>query len=259
MSTTIHAIFNAASSGNLRRVQGLVSVEPSCVSQCDHLGSAVHRAITLHHFDIARYLIEHNANVNDTDRSGHTALHRAALVGSLELTQMLLDRKANVNATTIHQQTPLHASTLLGHQAIARLLIEYRACVNAIATGPEHHFTGTPLHLVAHNEAFAMLLVESGADLDIVNVRFDPLDMIDIGVGIGIDIGIGIGIGIDEIESRKASIQAACSCGSSCQPTILEHSNASVLAASHCHIDHEHSVDTQRRAPATIDVANATA
>jgi len=41
--------------------------------------------------DIVKLLIEHNADVNTTMKSGHTALHFAAVEGHLDIAVLLLD------------------------------------------------------------------------------------------------------------------------------------------------------------------------
>ncbi|MBI4749842.1 MAG: ankyrin repeat domain-containing protein [Acidobacteria bacterium] len=126
--------------------------------------------------DIARYLIEHGADVNAcaeletarlyaNENGGVTPLH---LVQDPHLAQLLIEKGANVNAVKKDGRTPLF-SAVESAPEIAKLLIANGANVAAVAHNHE-----TPLHLVSDVEV-AKLLVAQGTDLEGADKYETPL------------------------------------------------------------------------------------
>ncbi len=156
---------------------------------------------------IARLLLEHGVDVHAQDKDHDTALHSAAFWGRLEIARVLLERDANTNAVNDRGETPLHLVSrskydprkdgvrivrlLLGHSVdvhaqdkfhnialhwaafwgrleIARVLLDHGANANA-----ENDQGATPLHLVSRGKyrfqengvGIAQLLLEHGVDV----------------------------------------------------------------------------------------------
>ena len=83
----------------------------------------------------AKFLIDHGADVNATDKKGYTSLIYAILNGNLNVATLLLDRGANVNAARTNDGvTSLMIASEFGHLEIARRLLDRGANVNAART-----------------------------------------------------------------------------------------------------------------------------
>ncbi|TFK73285.1 ankyrin, partial [Pluteus cervinus] len=69
--------------------------------------------------DIARYLIDQQAEVNKVDNSGWTPLHIAVSAGHLDVVQELLGAGADVNRKNDKGITPLYVPTRRTFQWVA--------------------------------------------------------------------------------------------------------------------------------------------
>ena len=56
--------------------------------------------------DIARYLIEHGADVSAANRDGNTPLHTAAFLGRTEMVKLLIDKGASVTRRNLRRESP---------------------------------------------------------------------------------------------------------------------------------------------------------
>ncbi|KAJ6517615.1 hypothetical protein DFH09DRAFT_1332314 [Mycena vulgaris] len=123
-------------------------------------GTPMHRATHHNDYILARFLIQHNANVHALGGTGHTALYTAASLGHLEIIRLLVENGADTNAKG---GIALIAAARNGHYEAVRLLIAHGAEVNP--TGLENRGV-TALHVAAaggHDE-IARFLMEHGAD-----------------------------------------------------------------------------------------------
>lgn len=188
MAATIDELNEAAKSGDLGRVRGLICSHPALAGERAANGeSPLMSALYRGHRDIVRLLIERGApldlfaaaavgqpanlrraleagaTVNDYSYDGWTALHLSAFFGQLELARTLIPAGADVGAISRNsmKNTPLHAATAGGHGAIGVLLVERGADVNAKDAG-----TYTPLHIAAENGLIDVVkaLLARGAD-----------------------------------------------------------------------------------------------
>jgi len=105
------SIFNACVIGDLEKIKLLVNKHGSSIlNQQDKNGySGLHYAARNSHYEICKYLIENNVNVNiKTFSCESTALHRAAFIGNEKVVQLLLENKATGNLQDCDGKTSLH-------------------------------------------------------------------------------------------------------------------------------------------------------
>lgn len=116
----------------------------------------------------AKRLIEQGADINDCDnQNGITPLHCAVYQGNEEMTEMLIDSQANVNATCKSGRTVLHLAAEQGHRRLIRLLLHRR--VNS-RTADQEGATALQLAVgTAYDEAIVPLLIKSRFDMDVQN------------------------------------------------------------------------------------------
>ncbi|KAH8249656.1 hypothetical protein KR032_011116 [Drosophila birchii] len=96
--------------------------------------------------------------VNARDNDGYTPLHRAAYNNFVDMAKLLLQYQANPNARTELGWTPLHSACKWNNADCAQLLLQFGADVNAESDGKQ-----TPLHITAtvsncRNTATVLLL-----------------------------------------------------------------------------------------------------
>ncbi|CVK85742.1 uncharacterized protein FMAN_06711 [Fusarium mangiferae] len=104
------------------------------------LGTALWRAITHKKFDLAQYLVEEGADVDEYDistRECTSPLQRAIKMGLMKVAVYLLEKKANINAPPAFEKgaTALQFAAIGGHIGLARQLIELGARINARGSG----------------------------------------------------------------------------------------------------------------------------
>lgn len=96
--------------------------------------------------------------VNARDNDGYTPLHRACYNNFLDMAKLLLQFQANPNARTELGWTPLHSACKWNNSDCVQLLLQFGADVNAESDGQQ-----TPLHITAtvsncRNTATVLLL-----------------------------------------------------------------------------------------------------
>ena len=69
-------------------------------------------------------------DVNEVDENSRAPLHFAAGSGNLEIARLLLDANANVDCKDAKMNTPLHYATGYGHVDMTRLLVENGSVVS---------------------------------------------------------------------------------------------------------------------------------
>ena len=84
---------------------------------------------------VCRFLVEKGADVNARDEYMKTPLHVAANWNKKELADFLLSHGADVNARDASGWTPLHWAAFEGGPEVAELLVSHGADTRARATG----------------------------------------------------------------------------------------------------------------------------
>ena len=93
-------------------------------------GTPLHAAAVLGHTAIARFLLEHTADVNSRDKHNSTPLHEASGTGNLVVIQLLLSHGADVNALDLRGNSPLHRAFHSQKLDAIKLLFDRGANVN---------------------------------------------------------------------------------------------------------------------------------
>lgn len=78
------------------------------------------------HLNVAKYLINSNANVNCQDKNLTTPLHWGVFNNNIQLVQILIDKKAVIHAKDRNGIQPLHLASLKGNVQIIRLIMSKR-------------------------------------------------------------------------------------------------------------------------------------
>ena len=117
----------------LRDVVEILAIGPQDVNSrnFDYESTPLHLASGEGHFDIARFLVEHGADVAAKDQGASTPLHKVSFNGHLNLARFLIEHGASAAAQDRYGSTPLYSASLWGHLDLARLLVEHGANVTA--------------------------------------------------------------------------------------------------------------------------------
>ncbi len=122
----------------IRRLQNLVQYSPDLLNAKTDAGIApLHKAANEGHMSVARFLLDHGADVDVKDREGDTPLHLAAGRGQQAMVELLLAHKANVDGRNNSGHTALHWAAARGFLSVAELLLNSGADANAKITGKE--------------------------------------------------------------------------------------------------------------------------
>jgi len=79
--------------------------------------------------EIAKLLLEHNANPNRRDRSGKTPIYYTTYKGNVHTINVLIDHGVNVNQK-IREGTLLHLASERGHTPVVVILLNNEANLN---------------------------------------------------------------------------------------------------------------------------------
>ncbi len=155
-------VLEAASSGDLARVQEILAGEPAQIAVTSQSGkSALHAAAQAGHAEVVDLLLSKGAQVDLGNVIGETPLHYAAGMGHVGAVRCLLEHGARTTARSVEGNTPLHYAALAGRPEVAQALLEAGADVNA-----RNHYGNTPLDLALANgqQELADLLVAAGGE-----------------------------------------------------------------------------------------------
>jgi ankyrin repeat protein len=128
--------------------------------RCSIAGHLIHFASHQGRTEVIRLLLQHNADVNATDKSNYTPLHSASMAGHTDVVQILLEKEADINAVFDHG-TPLCVASDHGHFKVVHLLLECGADVNIREPGGQTPFQAAIAR--GHTE-IARLLLKFGAN-----------------------------------------------------------------------------------------------
>ncbi|MFT4313583.1 MAG: ankyrin repeat domain-containing protein [Wolbachia pipientis] len=171
----------AASLGDLSKVAMLLK-HNSYTDTRDHNGQTpLHYAIQSGNTEVAKYLIDHGANLNVHDNYYQktntkyvyykTPLHYAIESGNIEIAKYLIDRGANPNIQDAYSKTPLYSAIYSGNTEIVNYLLDHNADPNS-----KSYYTFPLLAAIKlGNAEIVKSLIEHGADLGIKNTSAQTL------------------------------------------------------------------------------------
>jgi predicted LPLAT superfamily acyltransferase len=115
------------------------------VNMHDNSGNtALHFAASDGPLEVARMLLERNAEVDSQNSHGRTPLLLASELGSPDLVQLFLDHNADMHVCDAYGDTLLHRAAIAGQLEISRLLFKHDAKVTS-----RNNEGSTPLHLAS--------------------------------------------------------------------------------------------------------------
>lgn len=149
----------AVEQGHEAVVRALLAVDAR-VNVIGHvnLGSPLALASVLGHVEIARLLLQHGANVEQTDLEGAAPLFIAAQHGQRDIVDVLLDAGADSSATAPHGATPLIVAAQFGHGEVIRKLLKS---------------DGTPIDARGRDGATALMVAAQEGHSEIVGQLLD--------------------------------------------------------------------------------------
>ena len=161
----------AAQVGNIKLVRLLIEHGAKVDLGEKKRDQPLHYAAALGCEDLAELLINNGARIDArTERVGWQALHVAARNGQLAMARWLLDHKADVNAEDENKDRPLHLAVRANQLKIVRLLIQRGADINA-RNGEDEQ----PIHIATVHGFNAILefLLRKRSDINALNQRIE--------------------------------------------------------------------------------------
>lgn len=125
-SVNAQSIFDAVRTGRLDTVKILLESNPQCINEKDvRQRTPLHAAIRLGKKDIAIYLINKGAAIEEKDAQGRTPLAFVALyMGDIELTKILVEKGADINSTDNEKTCVLFWATIRGFGEMIDFLLD---------------------------------------------------------------------------------------------------------------------------------------
>ncbi|KEF55676.1 uncharacterized protein A1O9_08426 [Exophiala aquamarina CBS 119918] len=122
------------------------------------------KAINSSALELAKFLIDHGADVNASNKSRETPLLLSAERGFLQLLKLLVQRDADLKAKTEEASTMLHLAAFYSHADILAWLIKRGADLEL-----KDKEGCTALHMASHSGALevARMLLDSGARTEV--------------------------------------------------------------------------------------------
>jgi len=138
-------------------------------------------AVSKRYVEAAKLLIQHGANVHQTDSGRQSLLFHAAKANSTGIARALIDGGARVDQADMFEETPLHQAAWLGHKEMVQLLLQSGAKVNTVMRTTGHGATAcfAPLHnaVIGGRSEVGKVLLANGADPNAKDGRgLTPLD-----------------------------------------------------------------------------------
>ena len=111
--------------------------------------------------EVAKILLEHEANPNSISKSGDTALILASYENHMGCVRLLLEKKAKIHLRNKRGDTALHKAVLRGNFDIAKLLLEKGIDINV----KNNEGISPLMNSASSNIDFIKYIVKKGADI----------------------------------------------------------------------------------------------
>ncbi len=157
-------VFEAAASGKLERLQALLQAQPGLANALAPDGfQPLGLACFFGHVEAARLLVEAGAEVNSPSRNAQKVmpLHSAAASRSLEIARLLLEADADPNARQNDGFTPLQEAAHNGQIEMANLLLKHGAVIDM---AQDEGDTALSIARKAGHSAMVDFLLKHGAE-----------------------------------------------------------------------------------------------
>lgn len=129
---------------------------------------AIHLAAGRGNVEMTELLLAHDAQATTRTIRGTnlTPLHTAAVMKKYDVARLLLDHDANVDAQTNVGQTPLHIATLRGDEKMAQLLLQHGAQLDI---SEQQGYTAIDFAVLKEHNRLVTLLHNAGASLSVTS------------------------------------------------------------------------------------------
>lgn len=158
-------IFEAVKSNNFEMLQKIIIKDSSTIFLTDDLErTPLHWAARGVYFDMVKYLVDNNADVNAKDIYQITPIASITARNHLVALEYVLKNGANPNTLDFERNTPIHYAAASGQVRTAQLLIENGASVHI-----KNSYERTPLLLAVResgNLEMVKLLLDYGSDIN---------------------------------------------------------------------------------------------
>jgi ankyrin repeat protein len=156
----------AVAENNLEVARMLLEAEADPNEKPEGYDSVLTLAVNEENIDMVSMLLKYGARVDEecSDSWRNTALSRAAGTGKEELVRFIIEKgKADINYCGKDSQPPIYVAAFTRHADIVQILIDHQADVNA---GPLNGGNWCALHASYDAPEVAKLLLENGAEID---------------------------------------------------------------------------------------------
>ncbi|PWQ97104.1 hypothetical protein DKW60_11130 [Leucothrix pacifica] len=127
------AFFAAVESGNLEMAEYLLDNRANINQPNSNRTTPLHIASRAGNLNMVNFLLENGAAPDATDNDGVTPLHEVAAAGHFDIMQQLVIKGANTEARTVRGWLPMHHAARFGHIRIVSTLL-YRGTPMYIRT-----------------------------------------------------------------------------------------------------------------------------
>lgn len=142
-----------------------IDYEPT--TQNDDFYNPIHIACKYNNYDVIKFLIDKNVNINIPCSCLMFPIHLACEHQSYEIVKLLIDNRADITQINTINQTPLHIACKYNDFNTIKLLINNSANVHV----PDFFFRN-PMHVACQYQSYEVIefLIQNGAN---VNAYFD--------------------------------------------------------------------------------------
>jgi len=126
-SQTKMDLFDIARKGNLEQIKEVYLANPNALLSINENGfSPLIIACYHNNYDIAKFLIDHQSNINSSSPMG-SPLMAAVVKGNVAIAKLLLENKADVNSIDPKGTTALMYAVMFKNSDLVQLLLQYKA------------------------------------------------------------------------------------------------------------------------------------
>ena len=161
----------------IQRYRDLAQNSPDLLNAVSGGGTPLESAAGKGQLEVAKFLLDHGADVNSRNDQGYTPLHFATVNGSKAMVELFLDHQAEANGENNEGVRPLHLAASRGFLSVVEALLVHGADPNAQMIGGTIEPLGkgggydraTPLHYAAAGGYLAIvkLLLDHKADVNV--------------------------------------------------------------------------------------------